>query len=79
MGRMSLAMSEEQTNLVLEHLRAIRSDLAGLKADMQELKERTGHLEGLYGTLSQRVDRIGGDLAMVTRRMDAHEAFVPEA
>jgi hypothetical protein len=32
-------------NLILEHLRAIRTDLAGLKEDLREIKSRMASLE----------------------------------
>jgi hypothetical protein len=41
---------ESTENLVIEHLRAIRGDLAEFKADMIEIKTRIGHMEGLYAT-----------------------------
>ena len=57
-------------NLVLEHLRAIRGDLAGLKADMIEVKERLGLLEAQYSSISRRTDRISGDIELIKRRLD---------
>ena len=57
-------------NLVLEHLRAIRGDLAGLKVDMSEVKERLGLLEAQYSSISRRTDRISGDIEHIKRRLD---------
>ena len=67
-------MADETNNLVLEHLRAIRSDIGEMKADLVELKTRVGHLEGLYANLSGRVDRIGSDIVLIKRRLDLVEA-----
>jgi hypothetical protein len=57
-------------NLVLEPLRAIRGDIAEIKADMVEVKERLGLLEGQYASLSRRVDRLGGDVETIKRHLD---------
>ena len=67
-------MADETNNLVLEHLRAIRSEIGDMKADLVELKTRVGHLEGLYANLSGRVDRIASDVVLIKRRLDLVEA-----
>lgn len=67
-------MVDETTNLVLEHLRAIRGEIGDMKADLVELKTRVGHLEGLYANLSGRVDRIASDVVLIKRRLDLVEA-----
>lgn len=67
-------MTGDTDNLVLEHLRAIRGDLGELKTDMVEVKTRLGHLEGLYASLSARVDRLAGDVSHVKKRLDLVEA-----
>jgi predicted nuclease with TOPRIM domain len=61
-------------NLVLELLRAIRGDVADLKADVTEVKERLGILEQQYSSVSRRVDRIGGDVEQIKRRLDLVDA-----
>ena len=63
-------MTDQPANIVLDQLRAIRGDIAGLKADNREIVERLGHLEGQYASLSHRVDRIGGDVETIKRRLD---------
>ncbi|MCX7380664.1 MAG: hypothetical protein NT133_04405 [Alphaproteobacteria bacterium] len=67
-------MSDAASNLVLEPLRAIRGDLADLKGDMLEVKERLGLIEGQYASLSRRVDRVGGDVELIKRRLNLVEA-----
>lgn len=57
-------------NLVLELLRAIRADIAGVKTDMIEVKERLGLIEAGYSSLSRRVDRLAGDVEQIKRRLD---------
>lgn len=38
-------MNENIENLVLEHLRAIRADIAGIKDDTRDLKQRLSKVE----------------------------------
>ena len=57
-------------NIVLELLRAIRGDIAGLRADMVEVKERLGLLEATGASVSRRMDRVGGDVEQIRRRLD---------
>lgn len=58
----------------LELLRSIRGDLAEVKADLVEIKQRVGLLEGQYASLSSRVDRLAGDVLLIKRRLDLVEA-----
>ena len=67
-------MSETPDSLVCNLLRAIRSDVAEVKADLVEVKERIGILGSQYASLSRRVDRIGGDMERVKRRLDLADA-----
>jgi predicted nucleic acid-binding Zn-ribbon protein len=67
-------MSDERADLILEHLRAIRSDISDLKISMVEVKERLGFLEAQYASISRRVDRIDGRLERIERRLDLVEA-----
>jgi predicted nucleic acid-binding Zn-ribbon protein len=68
------AMSEERGDLILEHLRPIRSEIGDLKTSMVEVKERLGFLEAQYASISRRVDRIDGRLERIERRLDLVEA-----
>jgi DNA-binding FrmR family transcriptional regulator len=61
-------------NIVVEHLRAIRSALDGLKDDMLEVKGRLGLIEGQYASISRRVDRIDERLDRVERRLGLIDA-----
>ena len=67
-------MSDAPQSLVLELLRAIRGDIGELKADMIEVKERLGLIEQQYASLSRRVDRVGGDVELIKRRLELTEA-----
>ena len=68
-------------NLVLELLRAIRGDLSVLKDDMADIRRRLTTLEiqvtnlasiegSHYANASLRMDRIGGDVEQIKRRLD---------
>jgi hypothetical protein len=57
-------------HLVLDLLRAIRGDITEIKTDVVALKERIGLLEGATASVSRRVDRIGGDVEQIKRRLD---------
>lgn len=63
-------MAEDQGNLALELLRAIRGDIAEIKLDMREVKERLSMLEQLYATASRRLDRVAGDIEVIKRHLD---------
>lgn len=69
-------MSDEPDSLVLTLLRAIRGDIAEVKSDLVEVKERLGFLEAGYASLSRRVDRMAGDIERIKRRLDIVDAPV---
>ena len=62
-------MSPATENLVLEHLRAIRSSVDRLSDDMQEVKGRLGMLETQYASISNRLDRMDDRLLRVEKRL----------
>jgi len=49
-------MADTIENLVLEHLRAIRADMASMKDDVRELKSRVNTLAAGQATIIQLVD-----------------------
>jgi chromosome segregation ATPase len=72
-----LPMTDDATNLVLEHLRHIRDAVDGLREDMQDVKRRLTSLESQVATLhgdfagqSVRIDRIEHRLARIDRRLE---------
>jgi hypothetical protein len=67
-------MSDDPQNLVLDPLRAMRGDLGEIKTDLVELKQRVGLLEAQYANLSNRIDRMAGDVGLIKRRLDLVEA-----
>jgi hypothetical protein len=66
-------MSDERSDLILTMLRAIRADIADIKADISELRHRVGLLEVAYSTMQQRMDRMAGDVEQIKRRLDLVE------
>jgi len=67
-------MAGETENIVLEHLRAIRAAVDGLRDDNREIKTRLGLLEQQYASLSSRLDRIELRLDRIERRLDLADA-----
>lgn len=48
-------MADNVENLILEHLRAIRADIGGIKEDVREIKRRLTSLEaavGVFGAIT---------------------------
>ena len=67
-------MSDVPIDLVLEMLRAIRGDIAEVRTDLAEVKERLGLLEAQYASASPWLDRLSGDMELVKRRLNLVEA-----
>lgn len=61
-------------NLVLERLREIRQLVGDVKEDTHDLRLRMGMLEAGYASMSLRIDRIGGDVELIKRRLDLADA-----
>jgi len=59
---------------MLDMLRAIRADLGEVRTDLAEVKERLGIIEVQYASLSRRVDRLGGDVEQIRKRLGLVEA-----
>jgi len=64
----------ETDNIVLEHLRHIRSAVDGLRDDMREVKGRLGILESQYANLSNRLDRVDGRIERIEQRLSLADA-----
>jgi hypothetical protein len=46
---------ENVNNIIIEHLRAIRADIASVKDDMREMKSRMTNLEAGQATMMQHL------------------------
>lgn len=80
-------MGRPEDNLVLEHLRAIRSDIAQGKDDLREIKLRLttlengqatilthmGHLAGADAEQHQRYDSLVERIERIERRLELAE------
>ena len=67
-------MTDARADLMLDLLRAIRAEQAEIRTDLAEIKERLGIQETQYASLSRRVDRLGGDMEQVRKRLGLIEA-----
>ncbi len=53
-------MTDTIENLVLEHLRAIKADMAYIKDDAREIKSRVNTLEAGQATIIQQIGHFTG-------------------
>lgn len=74
MAEASLEMIQGLMLRMIDEQRAIRGDLQGIKTDLLELRERVGFLEGQASSISRRLDRMGGDVEQIKRRLDLVDA-----
>ena len=55
-------MTDNIENLILEHLRAIRADIGGIKDDVREIKQRLTSLEVAVAGLRRDNANLYGDI-----------------
>jgi phage shock protein A len=67
-------MSDQNDNLVLEHLRDMRLALDEVRHDVREIKTRVGILEPQYANMSNRIDRIEHRLERIESRIGLIDA-----
>ena len=81
-------MDENVENLVLQHLRAIRADMADMRQTLDEhtnrfalidatligMKRDIVNLAETDANLSARLDRIGQDITRIKRRLELADA-----
>jgi len=70
-------MTEDTTNIVLEHLRHIRPAVDELRLDVSDLKLRMTAVEGTLGNIqtqlagqSARMDRMDERIGRIERRLE---------
>jgi archaellum component FlaC len=63
-------MTDETTNLVLEHLRAIRGEISSVKDEMRTMKTEISALRLQVGAVSKLVEQCVEDIATVRVRLD---------
>jgi hypothetical protein len=71
------AMVDEATNLIVEHLRAIRGDIGAVREDVRQLKGRMTAVETVVAALvtsntmlQHSVDRLTDRIECIERRFD---------
>jgi septal ring factor EnvC (AmiA/AmiB activator) len=67
-------MTDETTNLVLEHLRAIRTDVAGLKDEIRGVRAEQTAIRLELRAQSTRIEQLIEDVAGIKVRLDRSEA-----
>ena len=81
-------MSDEPFNLVLEHLKALRADMAALRGILGEHGERLSRIDigvsryrrdqaedaETVAHMEVRLDRLRDDIEMIKRRLDLRDA-----
>ncbi len=63
-------MADNVENLILEHLRAIRADIGGIKDDVREIKQRLTSLEAAIAGLRRDSSNLYGDVVDQHARYD---------
>lgn len=63
-------MPETVENLVLEHLRAIRAEIAQVKDDTSEIKMRLTSMDERLTLAEKGIANVHGDFAIVQIRLD---------
>ena len=66
-------MAEEPHDLVLEHLRVIRADVATLRDDVREMRTRQAAVEDMFSFLVSAVTRMQHSLDRLTDRVERIE------
>lgn len=63
-------MTENIENLILEHLKALRAEVAAIKADTTELRTRIGQIEVAIAGLRRDFAHADENTAILSVRMD---------
>jgi prefoldin subunit 5 len=66
-------MTNEIENLILEHLRALRGDIAALKADTRDIKARLASIETYIATMHGDQARTAVSLDDLAERVERLE------
>lgn len=73
-------MTENIENLIIEHLRAIRADIAIIKQDVHDIKLRLSSLEGHQAALHQdtyahsmRIDTLDSRIGRLETRLELRD------
>ncbi|HEX4156892.1 MAG TPA: hypothetical protein VHY79_00315 [Rhizomicrobium sp.] len=67
-------MTDDVTNLVLEHLRHIRGKVDATALDIDDLKTRMTAVEIQVSAMNRRMDRLDERTARIERRLELADA-----
>lgn len=67
-------MSDDPENLILPLLRAIRTDIGEIRADMREMRGRISIVEATLVSMQQQLDRTRGDVERIKQRLELVDA-----
>lgn len=70
----SLELIQVMLQRIIDGQRKQDGELAGIRGDLIEIKERLGFIEGQYANLSRRSDRTAGDIEQIRKRLGLVEA-----
>ena len=66
-------MAEEPDNLVLEHLRAMRADVAAIREENRDMKARQAAVEDMFAFLVSAITRMQHSIDRLTERTERIE------
>ncbi len=66
-------MAEEPDNLVLEHLRAMRADIAAIREENRDMKARQAAVEDMFAFLVSAITRMQHSIDRLTERTERIE------
>jgi 3-methyladenine DNA glycosylase/8-oxoguanine DNA glycosylase len=66
-------MAEEPDNLVLEHLRAMRGDIAAIREENRDMKARKAAVEDMFAFLVSAITRMQHSVDRLTERTERIE------
>lgn len=69
-------MTENVENIIIEHLRATRGDIAGLSSKIDTLTLRVHSLEDHVSTMRKDLANLHGDIMITHRHLDSLEGRV---
>ena len=67
-------MNDNVENLILERLRRMDEKLDRIDNAVRENRDRLGHLERLYVSISHRVDTMDDRLSRIEKRLELQDA-----
>ncbi len=66
-------MAEEPENLALEHLRAMRGDIAAIREENRDMKARQAAVEDMFAFLVSAITRMQHSIDRLTERTERIE------